>query len=345
VSLLNEVLRDLQARGASEADPLAGLSPVARSAPIMRRLAPLLWLVGAIAIALLWPLWRPEAQVIAANPAPALENEPQPITPVVVTAKPKTPLTAPASVPVAAVPDALVEPDTYVEPDVPVGPDVPVAPGSLAEAAPTALDIATPIISRRESPDPGAAATASIRRGLQALRARKPLDAARFFEDALRTDPGSSEAWQYLYAARAGAGLRDGAEQALQRGLDASRNASPLAKLYARLLLERGDVGGAIRVLQRYRPTAASDTEYDTLLAGLLLRNQQFAAAGDIYQQLIDRDATPGAWWIGLAMSNDSLGDRAAALAAFERALRADGLEPPLASYAERRIAELRSNG
>ncbi|MBT8109062.1 MAG: tetratricopeptide repeat protein [Gammaproteobacteria bacterium] len=344
MSLLNEVLRDLQARGASEADPLAGLNPVTRSAPIMRRLAPLLWLVGAVAVALLWPLLRPEAQVIAASPAPAIENEAEPIAPVVVTAKPKRLLPAPAATPATREP---AQEETRPVSPAPVAavPVENVEPDTLAVVDSTTPDTATPIISRRESADPGAAATASIRRGLQALRAGKPLEAARFFEDALRTDPGNSEAWQYLYAARAGAGLQDGAEQALQRGLGASRSATPLAKLYARLLLERGDAAAAIRVLQRYRPTAASDTEYDTLLAGLLLRHQQFAAAGEIYQQLIDRDAAPGAWWIGLAMSNDSLGDRAAALAAFERALRADGLEPPLASYAQQRIAELRSNG
>ena len=65
------------------------------------------------------------------------------------------------------------------------------------------------------------------------------LAAAGFFEDALRIDPGHSEAWQYLYAARSAAGQVETAEQVLQRGLVAARSPAPLAKLYARRLLER----------------------------------------------------------------------------------------------------------
>lgn len=339
MSLLNEVLRDLQARGATEADPLAGLAPVSASSPSLRRFAPLVGVGAAITVALLWMLLRPEAEFVAAGPAAvtaaAAAAPGEPITPIEVAVQPK-PMSPAAVKPATVTPVEAITPVVVAVQPKPLMPVV----AETSEAAGPA-----PIISRRDAADPGVAATASIRRGLQALRAGKALDAARLFEDALRTDRGNSEAWQYLFAARSAAGLRDAAEKALRHGLGASRDTAPLAKLYARLLLERGETAAAIGVLQRHRPTATSDNEYDTLLAGLLLGNQQFAAAGEIYRQLIDRDERPGAWWIGLAMSSDSLGDRAAALAAFERALRADGLEPPLASYAERRIAELKSNG
>ena len=51
-----------------------------------------------------------------------------------------------------------------------------------------------------------------------------------------------------------------------------------------------------------------------------------------------------GSWWIGLAISYESLGNRPDALSAFQRALRTESLKIPLARYARRRTAELQAN-
>ena len=133
------------------------------------------------------------------------------------------------------------------------------------------------------------------------------------------------------------------AANTLFSGLVAAEEPAPLAKLYARMLLDRGEKQAAISMLQNHRP-AMTDTEYDAFLAAMLQQQGRFAEAGTIYRQLLDSNQNLGSWWIGLAMSSDSLGDRADAMAAFQRALRADALKPALAMYARRRIAELQAN-
>ena len=85
------------------------------------------------------------------------------------------------------------------------------------------------------------------------------------------------------------------------------------------------------------------DTEYDACLAALLQRQGQYVRAGEIYRNLLTVEPGSGSGWIGLAMSHDSLGNRADALSAFERALGTASLKTPLARYARRRTAELQA--
>ncbi len=76
----------------------------------------------------------------------------------------------------------------------------------------------------------------------------------------------------------------------------------------------------------------------------MLQQRGQYAEAGSIYENLLDAEPNSGSAWIGLAMSHDSLGNRADAVSAFESALRTGSLKTPLARYARRRTAELTAN-
>ena len=168
--------------------------------------------------------------------------------------------------------------------------------------------------------------------------------AERLFREALTIDPGDGATWSYLYSVLVRASKPAAAEQALRRGLISARQPAPLAKLYARMLLDRGETGAAVSILRTHRPLPASDIEYDAFLAALLQQLGQYTEAGDIYRQLLTVEPGTGSWWIGLAMSYESLGNRPEALSAFERALRAESLKIPLTRYARRRIAELQAH-
>ena len=168
--------------------------------------------------------------------------------------------------------------------------------------------------------------------------------AERLFREALTIDPGNGAVWSYLYSILVRASKPAAAEQALRQGLISAKEPAPLAKLYARLVLDRGEKDAAVRILRTHRPAAASDTEYDAFLAALLQQQGQYAEAGEIYRKLLTVEPDSGSWWIGLAMSSDSIGNRPEALSAFQRALRTDSLKTPLDRYARRRAAELQAN-
>jgi MSHA biogenesis protein MshN len=180
--------------------------------------------------------------------------------------------------------------------------------------------------------------------GLAAMRSNDLYTAERMFREALAVDSGDSAIWSYLYGALVRASKPAAAEKALQQGLVLAKEPVALAKLYARMLLDRGDKDAAVAVLKNYRPTPASDTDYDAFLGALLQQRGQYAEAGSIYENLLTAEPNSGSAWIGLAMSHDSLGDRADAMSAFESALRTGSLKTPLARYARRRTAELTAN-
>ncbi len=176
------------------------------------------------------------------------------------------------------------------------------------------------------------------------MRSNDLPSAERSFREALVVDSGDGAVWSYLYSVLVRTSRPAAAEQALQRGLISARQPAALAKLYARMLLDRGEKDAAVSILQTHRPVSASDTEYDAFLAALLQQLGQYTEAGEIYRKLLTVEPSSGSGWIGLAMSYESLGNRPDALSAFQRALRTESLKIPLARYARRRTAELQAN-
>ena len=339
MSLLNDVLRDLQSRGAPEPRPLDGLEPVAT---VKSRPGLPLWPLAIAALAVVVFAWRPVTLAFA-------NDRPQAPTDTVATDLPAATAPPPAT---AVVQAAAPVPAAAVPKPRPADVTAPVAPPAVEEPQPAPepeadgpAAAAETLIVRRQPAKVEDGTSAPLGSGLQALQSGNLAGAEKFFRNALAIDASDARAWSYLYETQARAGKAAAAEQTLQRSLGSASETAALAKLYARLLIERSETARAIMVLQNHRPTQTPDSDYDAFLAALLQQQGKFSEAGALYRELLDRDPQPGAWWIGLAMSSDSLGDRAAALAAFERALRADRLKQPLANYARRRIAELENNG
>ena len=167
--------------------------------------------------------------------------------------------------------------------------------------------------------------------------------AEHLFREALDADSGDAATWGYLYSVLVRASRLAAAEQALQQGLNSARQPAALAKLHARMLLDRGQKDAALSILEKHRPVSDPDTEYDAFLAALLQQLGHYGEAGEIYRTLLTVEPGSGSGWIGLAMSHDSLGNRTDALSAFERALDTGSLKTPLVRYARRRSTELKS--
>jgi Flp pilus assembly protein TadD len=393
MSLLNDVLRDLQTRGVFGVPPLAGLQPVAEIPAHQRKRALLLPILAGVFVASVVVLWRPVAdgrwfpsfaQIAADAPAqPQAESQSDTMTSMQI---------EPAAV--VATGDDLRElfsvdnpvesrPASHSEFAADTAADAPTASTIAAEmppppesrevtnsspstATPTALVSPQPTesVAAIESPPPTASAAPPqatgtgvmrrepaaddaqglVARAVKAMHSNDLFTAESMFRAALVVDSGDVEIWSYLYSVLARTSRPEAAEQVLQQGLIAADEPAALAKLYARMLLDRGEKDAAVSILKIHRPPAASDIEYDSFLAALLQQQGQYAEAGEIYELLLTVDPGSSSIWIGLAMSHDSLGNREDALAAFERALTTGSLKPPLARYARRRSTELRAD-
>ena len=382
MSLLNNVLRDLQSRGAFGLPPLTGLQPVADIPDRHHKRTLLLPALAVLSIAAAIVVWRPiidgrgvlSFASIMSDAATQPESSPQTDAEMSPQVEPtiaargddmrdsfavdgssnEGPATRDDDV-VELVADAalasaeVVDAPLAVEESLPAA-ELPVVAESLAVTQSAAVTESpaviespgTTTISRRETDDKDTSATVAM--GLAAMRSNDLYTAERLFREALAVDSGDSAIWSYLYGALVRASKPAAAEKALQQGLVLAKEPVALAKLYARMLLDRGDKDAAVAVLKNHRPTPASDTDYDAFLGALLQQRGQYAEAGSIYENLLTAEPNSGSAWIGLAMSHDSLGDRADAMSAFESALRTGSLKTPLARYARRRTAELTAN-
>ena len=391
MSLLNNVLRDLQTRGELGVEPLTGLEPVAEPSTQHRWHALILPAVAALSVASAIALWGPVTDgrwipsfariMVDADVQPPSEFQtvpktlPQPepglaatrnntatsdnsrsVTPINSTSKsspaplddyvvdtaadsPPSSSSSPVSTELAVTPIPTVTAEPTVSQTSTGSTESAVSPESAAatEAPATATTL------RRNTGNAAIAAARSAARGVAAMRSDDLLNAERLFREALTIDPGNGAVWSYFYSTLVKASKPAAAEQALRRGLISAKEPAPLAKLYARLLLDRDEKDAAVSILRTHRPVAASDTEYDAFLAALLQQLGQYAEAGEIYRKLLTVEPDSGSWWIGLAMSSDSIGNRPDALSAFQRALRTDSLKTPLARYARQRTAELQA--
>ncbi len=375
MSLLNNVLRDLQSRGAFGLPPLTGLEPVTETADQQGKRALLLPALAVLSIAAAVVVWRPVIDGreslsfanIMTDTATQPQSEPQTDAEMSPQAEPAVAETgddlrdifdigSANNESLAPVDDYVVD---YVVDDVANAPlataatvvspvaepmpaaELPVVTETPAVKKPPAVieSPGTTTISRRKTDENDTSGIVAM--ALAAMRSNELYTAERLFRDALAVDSGDSAIWGYLYGVLVRAARTGAAEQALRQGLVLAKEPAALAKLYARMLLDRGDKDAAVVVLKNHRPTPASDTEYDAFLGALLQQRGQYAEAGEIYENLLTAEPNSGSAWIGLAMSHDSLGNRADALSAFESALRTGSLKPPLARYARRRTEEL----
>lgn len=382
MSLLNDVMRDLQMRGVPGMPPLAGLQPVAdipQGRQKRHMMLPLLATASVAAAIVTWGpgsdgSWVPSIVRIAGVESSHREviaqpdvNETSKIEPVVIaTGKDLRELfsieTASVDRPVSLATSAGISRSPAKSPanldSAPID-SLKAINIPTVESRPVVESPSSPTQSRAEPPAPNEATAKTsitrrepgvedidgiVMRAQRALRGHDLVTAEQLFRQALAIDSSDVTIWTYLYTVLVGSHRSAAAERALQQGLKSADEPAALAKLYARMLIDRGDKKAAVGVLEMHRPAPASDTEYDAFLAALQQQTGSYAHAGETYRQLLTVNPDSGSWLIGLAMSNDSLGNRQEALAGFERALESGSLKSPLDRYAQRRIAELQAH-
>ena len=160
-------------------------------------------------------------------------------------------------------------------------------------------------------------------------------------EKALSIEPVHIRARETLFALLLNTGRVSEAVEKLSEGLRLRPTSAPLAKLYARVLVDQGDNDAAVAVLERARPSAVADPDYYALLAALYRGVGKHAQASQTYQQILQVRPGVAVWWMGLALSEDAMGSATKALEAYQRAQRSGGLKPEVVQYVQSRIAAL----
>ena len=356
MSLVNKMLRDLDARRAGDGDRTALPAAVTSLASHQetRRGVSMLWPAVILAVtglgAAAWfgmpsgtlpaPVAVPAA-VAPAIPAAATSTPATPATPAPtesglpglrlageLSAPPTTPTEAPRKAAIAqaklpAVPAAVVSPS---RPPLEVQPKVPAA---LAEAR---IEKQVRQLSSAER------AENEYRRGVQSQRQGNADEAANRYRAVLEDVPEHPAARQLLAALLIEARRFDEAEDVLRAGMEQAptRLASMLA--LARLKVERNQAPAALDLLLKNAASGERSAEYQGFAGALLNRAGRAAEAVERYQAATRLAPAEGRWWAGLGIALDATGKSPEAREAYQKARALPGLPADLAQHVEQRL-------
>ncbi|MDH3645805.1 MAG: tetratricopeptide repeat protein [Gammaproteobacteria bacterium] len=359
MSLVNEMLKDLQERKAPDAKPLAGLRVVRTTRPVSSVPPKRLWYIAAsagiivAAVALFWP--RTEATRITSQPIVLVQPKPVPAvvpqisaTTETVETKPDLALSYQLSAPLKLLQSATpqiaavrTEPKpnsaTLDQPSAPVRKKTTATVAASAAPPQTVTDAAAVNVKSVVAPE-----VRLRREGLAALRSGRPTEAEREFRELVTIDPRNSESHLLLHRAVKAQPRRGGtARGVLLSGLDSATDPLPLVQVLARELLDADQITQALVLLETHRPADQTNLEFEALLAAAHQRAGDHESAQDVYEFLVGREPGNGVWWVGLAISQEANGRTRDARKSFETATLAGTLDDTLARYAHARLVSL----
>lgn len=339
MSLVNQVLNDLEKRGVNVAQADAAL----RAVPRPRRIN---WLPYALIALLLmaaaatakWYLAREE--VVVVEPVVAVNPAQFELVPGISDAA-----TASVSLEASAVTVAAPQPETVEQPVAEVAKKSPRRTVGRTQADTMRpqnypADVVTSGVPMKVI-SPLQRAESEFGKANQAAQEGRIDEALSGYENALLSDPNhkaSRRAWVNLLL---GLKRNDEAERVLQRGLRRDPHDASFAMLLARLQVERNAVLEALATLQKNLPDAAEQADYQAFMAALLQRQDRHQEAVILYQKALALAPNNGVWLMGMGLSLQAAQQKEEARATYQRALDSKTLNPQLQEFVQQKLKEL----
>lgn len=341
MSVINRVLRDLDRRGGQAMPPAPGVQGARARAPSRAPFRLPLAAGLALAVATAWWIW----------PAPTTPpHAPVPAGPEDLEARIEAPMEAPAGVeppaPRLRMSRELGAGPPPLRPDTPSTPargpdaDVTVPPGAVTPPPPQTVSASSGIATRLETrlPEPPAGSRPAVvkemkprtaaeeadelwRQAARLLELGRARDARERLEQALGLDPAHLHARQNLVVLALEDGRRAAAEALLREGMALHPADFWFPRSLAQTHLQQGEADQAASLLKKAlgRDSAAADWG---LYAGTLAKLGRPEDAAAAYREALRREASHGAWWIGLGLALEQSGQINEARDAFARALQ-----------------------
>ena len=346
MSLVNKMLRDLDARRIGDSDraalptavtPLAARQEPSRGLP--RLLLGAVLVAAVLGVAAWFATQARNRDAPAARPADAVSAE----SVGVATSAPA----AKVGLPFLRMADELSTvpaPTRRVQAAAPKMPEQ-VAVGVVAPRSPVVASPRVPpvlaearIDKQARLPSPAERAEIEYRRGVLAQRQGNAEEAAGSYRAALEDYPEHAAARQTLAALLIDAKRFDDAEELLRTGTELApvRLASTLA--LARLKVERNQAPAALELLLKNAATGERSAEYQGFSGALLNRAGRAPEAVERYQAATRLAPNEGRWWAGLGIALDSAGKGLEAREAYQKARALPGLPADLAQHVEQRL-------
>lgn len=361
MSLINDMLRDLEARRATEQRVPAGLlHATGHAAParsprrlLLIALTLTLLLLAAAVAWLAWQRYSTPAPAVAVAPTiapvpalpPTSTPAPDPVADGSAPAVTETPAPAAVEPPPMAAPAPDVAPVASVAVTTPppeAAPPVVIRPAAEPVPRPAARPASAPVAVEKtvRPPTPQLQAETEYQRGVNALRGGNQAAAETALRTALRLDGEHLLARETLAAVLLGAGRLIEADEVLEQGRRQFARNPTLALLLARLRVEQGQTGAAVTILEQTLHAATARADYLAFLAALYQRELRYEESIESYGRALALQPQQASWWVGMGISLENAGRRADAVKAYEQAA-AGALPPQLQDHVRNRLKAL----
>jgi MSHA biogenesis protein MshN len=287
---------------------------------------------------------QPDALSVNVGDAPAMHLSPELSTlppPVALSAKPVR--TAPPVLPESKIghADALTHPAPLKEQKVP--------PSVVSEPERNKVAL---------SPDPAGVQKGSVDKQIKPLSVQQQADnefrkantlmqqgridgAIEGYATALQLDADHDAARQAMVGLLLESKRIADAEGVLQAGLTHNPKNSGFAMLLARLQVERSALPQALETLQKTLPYAEQQADYQAFIAAVQQRMGQHKEAVEHYQMALKSSPDSGVWLMGLGISLKALQQKDAAGVAFKHALDSHTLSAELQAFITQQLKEV----
>ena len=167
-------------------------------------------------------------------------------------------------------------------------------------------------------------------------------EAAAGYRMALALDPAHVMAREALVAVLQESKNYSEEESVLKEALGMDVKQTHFAMLLARLQVERKAVPLALETLERTVPYAGKMADYQAFMAALLQRLGRHKEAITYYKNALEMSPVSGLWLMGLGISLQADQQNEAALETYKRATDTHNLSPELQAFVDQRIKEIK---
>lgn len=181
-------------------------------------------------------------------------------------------------------------------------------------------------------------ADAEYRKAVIFLNQGKTEEAIIKLRSALKEDANYVSARQTLVAVLIRQKRFDEAENILQESLNANPAQPATAITLARIQIEKGNNQAAHDTLQQSASSGVNEPNYRAFHAGILQRLGDHALAISEYQAALKLAPDANVWWMGLGISLEAEGRNAEAYNAFTKAKAGGNLPPELDQFVQQKL-------
>lgn len=174
-----------------------------------------------------------------------------------------------------------------------------------------------------------------------ALQLQNNNDAISLLNKLLSIEPDNQPARKKLAALQFAKGNINEAKKVIQTGINRQPEVSDYRLMLARLYVQQKNTDLAHKTLMGALSNASSEPDLISYRASLAKKIERYDLAKEDYTKLIVSQPSNAKWWLGLAISDEKLGNYKAAVLAYRKADELDQLSSEVTTFVRQRLEYL----